>query len=66
MHIKAANEMLIRRRLNILKDLVKEYKLTADVILVPSNKNMRVPWRWVTAMKRENGPKPLIGAIHVN
>ena len=33
---KAANEMLIRRRLSTLKELVKEYALTVDVTLVPS------------------------------
>ena len=40
-----------------------------NVVLIPSNKNMadrltRVPQRWFTVMKMENGPKPLIGAIH--
>ena len=59
---KAANEMLFRRWLNTLKELVEEYKLTVDVILFPSNKNMadrltRVPQRWFTTMKWENGPK---------
>ena len=69
--IKAATEMLIRRRLNTLKKLVEEYELTVYVVLIPSNKNMadqltRVSQRWFTAMKMENGPKPLIGAIHVD
>ena len=68
---KSAKEMLIRGRLNILKKLVGEYELTVNVVLVPSNKNMadrltRVPQRWFTAIKMENGPKPLIGAIHVD
>ena len=68
---KAATEMLIRRRLNTLKKPVEEYELTVDVVLVPSNKNMadrltRVPQRCFTAMKMKNGPKPLIGAIHVD
>ena len=50
---------------------VEKYELTVDVVLVPSNKNManqltRVPQRRLTAMKMENGPKPLIGAIHVD
>ena len=63
--------MLIRRRLNTLKKLLEEYELIVDVVLVPSNKNMadrltRVPQGWFTAMKMENGPKPLIGAIHVD
>ena len=68
---KAATEMLIRRRMNTLKKLVEEYELTVDVVLVPSNKNMvdwltRVPQRCYTAMKMENWPKTLIGAIHVD
>ena len=67
-HTKVATEMLIRRRLNTLKKLVEEYELT--MVLVPSNKNMangltRVPQRWFTAIKMENGPKPLIGALHI-
>ena len=71
MRTKAATEMLIRRQLNTLKKLVEEYKLIVDVVLVPSNKNMadqltRVPQRWFTTMKMENGPKPLIGAIHMD
>ena len=71
MHTKAATEMLIRRRMYTLKKLVEEYEMTVDVVLVLSNKNMadrltRVPQRWFTAMKMENGPKPLIGAIHVD
>ena len=62
MRTKAAIEMLIRRRLNTLKKLVEEYELTVDGVLVPSNKNMadrltKVPQRWFTAMKMENGPK---------
>ena len=66
---KAATEMLIKRRLNTLKKLVEEYEL--DVVLVPLNKNMadrltRVPQRWFTAIKIENGPKQLINAIHMD
>ena len=72
---KTASEMLIRRRLNTLKDLVAEYHLTVDVTLVPSNLNLAdhladrltcVPQRWFDAMKRGNGPEPLIGATQVN
>ena len=36
---KAANKILIRRRLSTLKELVKEYVLTVDVMLVPSTQN---------------------------
>ena len=68
---KAATEMLLRRWLNTLKKLVEEYDLTVDVVLVPSNKNManqltRVPQWLFTAIKMENGPMPLIDAIHVD
>ena len=71
MHTKAATELLIRRWLNTLKKLVEEYELTVGMVLVLSNENMadrlrRVPQRWYTAMKMENGPKPLIGAIHMD
>ena len=37
---KAASELLIRRRLSTLKELVKEYVLTVDVTLVPSTQNI--------------------------
>ena len=68
---KAATEMLIRSWLNTLKKLVEEYELTVDMVLVPSNKNMadrlmRVPQRCFTALKMENGPKPLISTINVD
>ena len=71
MRTKAACEMLIRRRLNTLKDLVEEYHLTMDVTLVPSTLNLadrltRVPQRWFDAMKRGNRPEPLIGATQVD
>ena len=51
---KAASAMLIRRRLNTLKDLVEEYHLTVDVTLVPSTLNLadRLTQRWFDAMKR--------------
>ena len=63
--------MLIRRWLNTLKELVEEEKLNVDMILVLSNKNMadqlmRLPQRWFTTMKRENGSEPLISTIHVD
>ena len=61
---KTASEMLIRRRLNTLKDLVAEYHLTVDVTLVPSTLNQadrltRVPQRWFDAMKRGNGTRAI-------
>ena len=58
---KAASEMLIRRRLNTLADLVSEYKLSIDVTLVRSNDNRadrltRVPQRWITDGRKETEP----------
>ena len=54
---KAASEMLIRRRLGVLKDLVKEYDLQVDIALVPSKGNLadrltRVPQRWFKPSSR--------------
>ena len=51
---KAANEMLIRRRVAIVTALVEEYGLDVSVSLVPSNENKadvltRVPERWLKA-----------------
>ena len=55
---KAASEMLIRRRLGILKALVDEYHLSLDISLVPSARNRadqltRVPEKWLRAHKNE-------------
>lgn len=49
---KAASEMIIRRRLGLLKDLVQEYELQVDIDFVPSAANLadrltRVPQRWL-------------------
>ena len=65
-HTKAATELLIRRRLN-----TKKTWSWLDMVLVLSNNNMadrlmKVPQRWFTSMKMENGPKPLIGTIQVD
>ena len=53
---RAANEMLIRRRVDVVMELVKEYGLNMTVTLVPSARNKadvmtRVPKKW---MKEEN------------
>lgn len=50
---KASGEMLIRRRVGIIKDLVVEYGLQVDVSFVPSAANVadvltRVPRRWLS------------------
>ncbi|MEL7302027.1 MAG: DDE-type integrase/transposase/recombinase, partial [Pseudomonadota bacterium] len=49
---KAANEMLIRRRVGVVMDLVREYGLEMTIVLVPSADNKadaltRVPARWL-------------------
>lgn len=53
---KAASKMLIRRRLDTLKNLVSEYGLSLSVTLVPSHCNRadqltRVPHKWYEAAK---------------
>ena len=54
---KAANEMLIRRRVDIVMELVKEYGLRLSITLIPSARNKadvmtRVPTKW---LKKEDG-----------
>ena len=58
---KAASEMLIRRRLDTMIKLVKEYTLSMNVSLVKSSQNKadqltKVPQRWLDAIKRNTGP----------
>ena len=58
---KAENEMLIRRRLDTIIKLVKEYALSMNVSLVKSSQNKadrltRVPQKWLDATKRNTGP----------
>ena len=58
---KAASEMLIRRRLSTIKELVVEYELTADVELVRSQANgadqhTRVHQRWLDGLRKETEP----------
>ena len=60
---KAANEMLVRRRVAIVVALVEEYGLTVTVTLVPSQENKadaltRVPNKWLrggSALNPEDG-----------
>lgn len=71
MRTKSASEILIRRQLSTLKELVREYKMTADVMLVTSTVNMadrltRVPHQWFNVMKKENGYGLVIGAVHMD
>ena len=68
---KVASEKLIRRWLNTLKELVKEYALTVDVTLVLSTGNTAdrltlVPQRRLEVMKKENGPEPSISTAHID
>ena len=58
---KAESEMLIRRRLDTIIKLVKEYALSMNVSLVKSSQNKadrltRVPQKWLDATKRNTGP----------
>ena len=58
---KVASEMLIRRRLDTIIKLAKEYALSMNVSLVKSSQNKadrltRVPQRWLDAIKRNSGP----------
>ena len=58
---KAASEMLIRQRLDMIIKLVKEYVLSMNVSLVKSSQNKadwltRVPQRWLDTIKRNTGP----------
>ena len=58
---KAASEMFIRRRLDTIIKLMKEYVLSMNVSLVKSSQNKadwltRVPQRWLDAIKRNTGP----------
>ena len=51
---KGASEMVVKRRLGILRDLINEFGLTMKVIFVPSSKNKadiltRVRKSWLTA-----------------
>ena len=58
---KAASEMLIRRWLDTIIKLVKEYALSMNMSLVKSSQNKadrltRLPQRWLDAIKRNIGP----------
>ena len=65
---KAASEMLIRRRLNILCSLVDEYGLSVDIALVPSADNLadpltRVPCEWLRLCREGGVPQLDCGAV---
>ena len=60
-HTREASEILIRRRLDSLTSLVKEYGLSVDVALVRSEHNradslIRLPQRWFDLVKATEPP----------
>ena len=66
---KGMNEMLVKRRLGVLRDLCSEYKLTLSVQWVCSDKNKadyltRVPKRWIDASAKKSTGCVSIKAIH--
>ena len=66
---KGMNEMLVKRRLGVLRDLCSEYKLTLSVQWVCSDKNKadyltRVPKRWIDASAKKSTSCVSIKAIH--
>ena len=68
---KAASEMLIRRRLDTIIKLVKEYALSMNVSLVKSSQNKadrltRVPQKWLDAIKRNTGPVQPVCTVSVS
>ena len=68
--IKAASEMLIRRRLSTIKELAAEYELCMDVTLVISNCNFadeltRVPQKWYESMKKGDELAQLVCATSI-
>ena len=55
---KASSEMLIRRRLSLIKSLVEEYQLQLSIKLVKSAENLadvmtRVPRKWLQGVDKE-------------
>ena len=65
---RAAGEMLIRRQLDALASLVKEYGLSVDVVLVRSEHNRadgltRVPQRWFDLVKKAAEPPYCASAV---
>ena len=65
---KASSEMLIRRRLGLLNDLITEYSLRVDVGFVPSEANIadrltRVPQRWLKPDRSADQAAGTCGAV---
>ena len=66
---RAANEMLIRRRVDVVMSLVKEYGLEMTVALVPSARNKadvmtRVPTKWLKKeVRTEEAVATCVGGV---
>ena len=65
---RAASELLIRRRVDALGSLVKEYGLSVDSVLVRSELNRadslkRVPLRWFDLVKKAVEPPYCTSAV---
>ena len=64
---KAHGEMLIRRRVDVIRELVKEFQLAMTVSLVRSEHNpadalTRVPKEWLRAVRSEEESSQLVAA----
>lgn len=62
-HTKEAAEMLVRRKLQTLLQLIEEYRLTIDITLLRLEQNRadeltRVPQKWVKTIKQGRGMTP--------
>ncbi|KAF0297012.1 hypothetical protein FJT64_005559 [Amphibalanus amphitrite] len=67
---KAHAEMLIRRRVDIIRELVAEFQLTITIKLVKSDENpademTRVPKEWLRACRAEEETATATGAVPV-
>lgn len=68
---KAHSEMLIRRRIEVIRQLVEEFQLTMTISLVKSADNpadalTRVPKEWLRARDPDDGPVPATVAAAAN
>ena len=68
---KAHGEMLIRRRIEVIRELVSEFHLRVAVTLIRSEANLadaltRVPKEWLRTDRTEDGPPPPVIAATVS
>ena len=64
---KAASKILVRRRLTILQQLIREYGLHIDVTFVASEQNLadeltRMPRKWLELIRHRSDSSPLMCA----